>query len=148
MQLMTSERRRSLDCEKRIRPGAPRSSSGTLRKLIAISTGRRAARSPGCLIVTVWCGGESCAVVVRRIFRRWRGERRRTRSGAWTSRVGSGLATGKRCDPFTVSDLASRYVLRLQALDRPDGAHVWPILEATFREVGLAEVIRSDHGPP
>jgi putative transposase len=55
---------------------------------------------------------------------------------------------GQRCDPFTVSDLASRYVLRLQALDRPDGAHVWPILEATFREVGLPEVIRSDNGPP
>src|ERR1700682_4244129 len=55
---------------------------------------------------------------------------------------------GQRCAPFTVSDLASRYVLRLQALDRPDGAHVWPILEATFREVGLPEVIRSDNGPP
>jgi putative transposase len=55
---------------------------------------------------------------------------------------------GQRCDPFTVSDLASRYVLRLQALDRPDGKHVWPILEATFREVGLPEAIRSDNGPP
>jgi transposase InsO family protein len=40
---------------------------------------------------------------------------------------------GQRCDPFTVSDLASRYILRLQAVDRPDGEHVWPILEATFR---------------
>lgn len=55
---------------------------------------------------------------------------------------------GQRCDPFTVSDLASRYILRLQAVDRPDGEHVWPILEATFREVGLPEVIRSDNGPP
>ena len=55
---------------------------------------------------------------------------------------------GERCDPFTVSDLASRYILRLQVVDRPDGEHVWPILDATFREVGLPEVIRSDNGPP
>jgi transposase InsO family protein len=55
---------------------------------------------------------------------------------------------GERCDPFTVSDLASRYILRLQALAKADGEHVWPILEAAFREVGLPEVIRSDNGPP
>ena len=55
---------------------------------------------------------------------------------------------GKRCDPFSLSDLASRYVLRLQALDKPDGGHVWPVLDAAFREFGLPEVIRSDNGPP
>jgi transposase InsO family protein len=55
---------------------------------------------------------------------------------------------GKRCDPFSLSDLASRYVLRLQALSKPDGEHVWPILDAAFREFGLPEVIRSDNGPP
>jgi hypothetical protein len=55
---------------------------------------------------------------------------------------------GKRCDPFSLSDLASRYVLRLQALAKPDGEHVWPILDAAFREFGLPEVIRSDNGPP
>jgi transposase InsO family protein len=55
---------------------------------------------------------------------------------------------GRRCNPFTVSDLSSRYILRLQAVDKPDGQHVWPVLEATFREVGLPEVIRSDNGPP
>ncbi len=54
----------------------------------------------------------------------------------------------RRCDPLTVSDLASRYILRLQAVDRPDGEHVWPILEATFREAGLPELMRSDNGPP
>lgn len=55
---------------------------------------------------------------------------------------------GWRCLPFTVSDLSSRYLLRVQAVDKPDGRHVWSILEATFREVGLPEVIRSDNGPP
>lgn len=55
---------------------------------------------------------------------------------------------GRRCDPLTVSDLHSRYVLRLQAVEKPDGRHVWPVLEAAFREVGLPDVIRSDNGPP
>lgn len=55
---------------------------------------------------------------------------------------------GRRCDPLTVSDLHSRYILRLQAVEKPDGRHVWPVLEAAFREVGLPEVIRSDNGPP
>lgn len=55
---------------------------------------------------------------------------------------------GRRCDPFSLSDLASRYVLRLQAVRRPDGEHVWPILDAAFREFGLPEVMRSDNGPP
>ena len=49
---------------------------------------------------------------------------------------------------MTVSDLCSRYILRLQAVEKPDGRHVWPVLEAAFREVGLPEVIRSDNGPP
>ncbi len=55
---------------------------------------------------------------------------------------------GQRCDPLSVSDLASRYVLRLQALERTDGEHVWPILDAAFREFGLPRVMRSDNGPP
>jgi transposase InsO family protein len=55
---------------------------------------------------------------------------------------------GGRCDPFSLSDLASRYVLRLQAVEKPDGDHVWPVLDAAFREFGLPELIRSDNGPP
>jgi transposase InsO family protein len=46
---------------------------------------------------------------------------------------------GRRCDPFSLSDLASRYVLRLQAVRRPDGEHVRPILDTAFREFGLPE---------
>jgi len=55
---------------------------------------------------------------------------------------------GERCDPFSLSDLHCRYVLRLQALDRPDTAHVWPVFDASFREFGLPGVVRSDNGPP
>jgi transposase InsO family protein len=55
---------------------------------------------------------------------------------------------GKRCDPLSVSDLASRYVIRLQSVRRPDEDHVWPVLDAAFREFGLPRAMRSDNGPP
>jgi transposase InsO family protein len=55
---------------------------------------------------------------------------------------------GARCDPLSVSDLDSRYVIRLQAVKRPDAAHVWPVLDAAFREFGLPRVMRSDNGAP
>lgn len=55
---------------------------------------------------------------------------------------------GTRCDPLSLSDLGSRYLLRVQALDRPDAAHVWPVLDAAFREFGLPRAMRSDNGPP
>lgn len=55
---------------------------------------------------------------------------------------------GRRCDPFTLSDSASRFLLRCQALPRPDEAHVRPLFEAVFREFGLPRGLRSDNGPP
>jgi transposase InsO family protein len=55
---------------------------------------------------------------------------------------------GRRCDPFTLSDAHSRYLLRCQAVARPDDEHVRPIFEAAFREHGLPLAIRSDNGPP
>jgi putative transposase len=55
---------------------------------------------------------------------------------------------GVRCEPLSLSDLSSRYVLRLQALDRIDGEQVWPIVETAFFEFGLPAVIRSDNGAP
>jgi transposase InsO family protein len=55
---------------------------------------------------------------------------------------------GARCEPLSLSDLASRYVLRVQALERIDGEQVWPILETAFFEFGLPRVMRSDNGAP
>lgn len=55
---------------------------------------------------------------------------------------------GERIDPFTLSDAYSRYLLRCQAVDRADGAHVQAILEAVFREYGLPLAVRSDNGAP
>ena len=55
---------------------------------------------------------------------------------------------GTHCEPFTLSDAHSRYLLRCQALNRNDTAHVWPVLDAAFREFGLPLRLRSDNGSP
>ncbi len=55
---------------------------------------------------------------------------------------------GSRCEPLTLCDAHSRYLLRCQALGRNDTEHVWPVLDAAFREYGLPRVLRSDNGPP
>ena len=55
---------------------------------------------------------------------------------------------GTRVDPLTLCDACSRYLLRCQAVARPDTEHVWPILDAAFREYGLPLRLRSDNGPP
>jgi transposase InsO family protein len=55
---------------------------------------------------------------------------------------------GARCEPLSLSDLSSRYVLRLQGLCRIDGEQVWPIVETAFFEFGLPRVMRSDNGAP
>jgi transposase InsO family protein len=55
---------------------------------------------------------------------------------------------GARCEPVTVSDLASRYLLRCEPVRRPDSEHLRPIFEAAFKEHGLPVAIRMDNGPP
>jgi len=55
---------------------------------------------------------------------------------------------GARCEPLTLTDGHSRYLLRCQALVRNDAEHVWPVLDAAFRQFGLPLRLRSDNGPP
>ena len=55
---------------------------------------------------------------------------------------------GRRCEPLTLSDAYSRYLLRCQVLARTDTDHVWPVLDAAFREFGLPYHLRSDNGSP
>ncbi len=55
---------------------------------------------------------------------------------------------GARCEPFTLSDGATRYLLRVQAIRHHDVGHVWPLFDAAFREYGLPKALRSDNGPP
>jgi len=55
---------------------------------------------------------------------------------------------GRRCEPLTISDAYSRYLLRCQVLPAPTALLVRPVFEATFREYGLPRVIRTDNGSP
>ena len=55
---------------------------------------------------------------------------------------------GSRCDPLTITDAYSRYLLRCCIVERTDGEHAWAVFEAAFREFGLPEAIRTDNGTP
>ncbi len=55
---------------------------------------------------------------------------------------------GHKCEPLTLVDNFSRFLLRCIKLNKNDGDHVWTILEATFREYGLPDYMRNDNGPP
>ena len=55
---------------------------------------------------------------------------------------------GRRCEPLTVSDAWSRYLLRCQAMERIRQEAVRTVLESAFREYGLPRAIRTDNGPP
>jgi hypothetical protein len=58
------------------------------------------------------------------------------------------LGDKTRCDPLTLTDAATRYLLKCQTLAKTDEAPVRAELERTFREFGLPKKIRSDNGPP
>jgi putative transposase len=56
---------------------------------------------------------------------------------------------GERCEPLTVSDAWSRYLLRCAVVPGgTSGMMVKPHFELLFREYGLPEAIRSDNGAP
>ena len=59
-----------------------------------------------------------------------------------------GLGDKSRCYPLTLTDQASRYLLKCEGVGKPDEAAVQPHFERAFREFGLPERIRSDNGPP
>ncbi len=54
---------------------------------------------------------------------------------------------GERCDPLTVSDAASRYLIEVRNAE-PSTASVRLVLERVFQEAGLPAAIRSDNGAP
>jgi transposase InsO family protein len=59
------------------------------------------------------------------------------------------LGNGQRCDPLTITDASSRFLLCCRALcGPPDGAVVRRWFEEVFGEYGLPQVIRTDNGPP
>jgi putative transposase len=58
------------------------------------------------------------------------------------------VGDGQRCDPLTVTDGFSRFLLCCQGLNEPTTEGVRPLFEATFRKYGLPRAIRTDNGPP
>ncbi len=55
---------------------------------------------------------------------------------------------GCRCDPLTVTDAHSRFLLRCHIVPRMDYAHARTLFEAAFRQYGLPGAIRTDNGTP
>jgi putative transposase len=58
------------------------------------------------------------------------------------------VGDGQRCDPLTITDAFSRFLLCCEGMERPTTEFVWPAFEAAFREFGLPAAIRTDNGPP
>jgi putative transposase len=59
-------------------------------------------------------------------------------------RTGDGI----RCEPLTVTDNYSRYLLACAAVPQITTAHVQPILTGLFRRHGLPTALRTDNGSP
>lgn len=55
---------------------------------------------------------------------------------------------GQRCDPLTISDAHSRYLLCCQIATKTDTAHIEALFDTVFREYGLPDVIHTDNGVP
>jgi len=55
---------------------------------------------------------------------------------------------GRRCEPLTVMDARSRYLLALQAVSSTSETEAWPVFERLFEEFGLPDRLRSDNGAP
>ena len=55
---------------------------------------------------------------------------------------------GSRCDPFTITDAHSRYLIRCQTVSRMDLSQVVAVCEAAMREYGMPARIRTDNGAP
>ena len=55
---------------------------------------------------------------------------------------------GERCEPLTVRDAYSRFVLALRILPRTTTKHVRKAFEELFDQFGLPRAIQSDNGPP
>lgn len=55
---------------------------------------------------------------------------------------------GRRCDPLTVTDLFSRFILKIEALPEARTAWTKAAFRALLRRQGLPDIIRVDNGAP
>ena len=58
------------------------------------------------------------------------------------------LGDGRRCEPLTMTDSFSRFLIAVEGCDSTKGARAMPVFQRSFEDHGLPEVIRSDNGPP
>jgi putative transposase len=58
------------------------------------------------------------------------------------------MSGGRRCDPLTIRDEFSRYVLEIRAMQGTRTAQVREAFEEVFEQHGMPKVIRSDNGQP
>lgn len=68
----------------------------------------------------------------------------------WCTDFKGHFATGDgvRCHPLTISDAATRFLVKCEGLTKPDAASARPHFELAFRELGVPWRIRSDNGAP
>jgi transposase InsO family protein len=71
-------------------------------------------------------------------------------NAVWSADLKGWFLTGDgvRCDPLTISDNYSRYLLRCQAVSPANHYTIQPLFEVAFREYGLPLAIRTDNGAP
>jgi len=55
---------------------------------------------------------------------------------------------GVRCDPLTITDAHSRYLLRCCAVKKTDGQHAWPCSRPPFASLDYRKRFRTDNGSP
>jgi transposase InsO family protein len=55
---------------------------------------------------------------------------------------------GIKCDPLTITDAHTRFILTCIKLESAKEANVWKVLEEQFYKNGLPKHIRHDNGPP
>ena len=90
-----------------------------------------------------------------------RGRRRRRATGTplshastpnalWYADFNGEFRLGNRqyCEPLTVTDFASRYLLTCEALSTTRETYAFAVFERTFKDFGLPRAIRTDNGVP
>lgn len=68
----------------------------------------------------------------------------------WSVDLKGWFLTGdqRKCEPLTITDCVSRYLIRCTHLTMHTVDHVWPIFDEAFKEYGLPNRLRSDNGSP
>lgn len=54
----------------------------------------------------------------------------------------------KKCEPLTITDGFSRYLIKCRHMERKTAHDVWMVFAEAFHEFGLPSRLRTDNGPP